>query len=113
MIKRETAVGFELENGIDIAVATNSFRSVRGRPILCAILDELAFWRDDTSANPDEETYKAIKPALASIPGSIIIGISSPYRKSGLLYKKFRDHYGRDGDVLVIKAPTRTLNPLN
>jgi hypothetical protein len=112
MVRRETAVGFELENGIDIAVATNSFRSVRGRPILCAILDELAFWRDDTSANPDEETYKAIKPALASIPGSIIIGISSPYRKSGLLYKKFRDHYGRDGDVLVIKAPTRTLNPL-
>jgi hypothetical protein len=111
MIQRETATGFELSNNVDVSITTNSFRSVRGRPILCAILDETAFWRDENSATPDEETYKAIKPALASIPGSIIIGISSPYRKSGLLYKKFREHYGKNGDVLVIKAPTRTLNP--
>jgi hypothetical protein len=111
MVERETATGFELSNKIDITIATNSFRSVRGRPILCAILDETAFWRDENSATPDEETYKAIKPALASIPSSIIIGISSPYRRSGLLYKKYRDHYGKNGDVLVIQAPTRTLNP--
>jgi hypothetical protein len=110
--KKPTATGFELTNSVDVVISTNSFRSVRGRPILCAILDETAFWRDETSATPDEETYKAIKPALASLPGSMIIGISSPYRKAGLLYKKFKEHYGRDGDVLVIKAPTRTLNPL-
>jgi hypothetical protein len=112
LAKKPTATGFELTNSVDVVISTNSFRSVRGRPILCAILDETAFWRDETSANPDEETYKALKPALASIPGSIIIGISSPYRKSGLLYRKFKDHYGRDGDILVIRAPTRTLNPL-
>jgi len=110
MIHRETATGFELTNGVDVAITTNSFRSVRGRPILCAILDETAFWRDESSATPDEETYQAIKPALASIPGSMIIGISSPYRRSGLLYKKFAAHYGKPGDVLVIRAPTRTLN---
>lgn len=112
MVQRETANGFELGNGVDIAVATSSFRSVRGRPVLCAIFDEIAFWRDENTANPDDEVYTALKPALASIPGSIIIGISSPYRKSGLLYKKFRDHYGKNGDVLVIKAPTRMLNPM-
>jgi hypothetical protein len=111
MVQRETAQGFELDNCVDVSVSTNSFRSVRGRPILCAILDETAFWRDETSATPDEETYKALKPALASIPGSMIIGISSPYRKSGLLYKKFREHYGKNSDVLVIKAPTLLLNP--
>lgn len=111
MVQRETANGFELTNLVDVAISTNSFRSVRGRPILCAVLDEISFWRDESSANPDEETYKAIKPALASIPGSMIIGISSPYRKSGLLYSKFKKHFGQDGDVLVIKAPTRALNP--
>jgi hypothetical protein len=111
MIQRETDTGFELTNSVDIAVSTNSYRSVRGRPILCAIFDEVSFWRDESSATPDDETYKAIKPALASLPGSIVIGISSPYRKSGLLYKKFKKHYGQDGDVLVIKAPTRLLNP--
>jgi hypothetical protein len=53
----------------------------------------------------------AIKPALASPPRSIVIGISTPYRKRGLLYKKFKQHFGKDGDILVIRAPTRALNP--
>jgi phage terminase large subunit-like protein len=95
MISKETQFGFELTNGIDISVATNSFRSVRGRPVLCAILDETAFWRDESSANPDQETFNAIKPGLASLPGLLVIGISSPYRKSGLLYQKFRDNTAR------------------
>jgi hypothetical protein len=111
MVRRETAIGFELNNNIDIAVATNSFRSVRGRPILCAILDETAFWLDENSANPDEEVLAAIKPALASLPGSMVIGISTPYRKRGLLYKKSKTNFGKDGDILVIRAPTRALNP--
>jgi hypothetical protein len=41
----------------------------------------------------------------------MIIGISSPYRKLGLLYKKFKKHFGKNDDVLVIQAPTRSLNP--
>jgi hypothetical protein len=111
MVQKETALGFELENGVDVAISTNNFRAVRGRPVLVAILDETAFWRDETSATPDEETYRALKPALATLPGSMIIGISSPYRKSGLLYRKFKECYGENGDVLVIRAPTRALNP--
>jgi len=112
MVSKETQFGFELTNNIDVSVATNSFRSVRGRPILCAILDEVAYWRDDNSANPDVEVYNALKPGLASLPGSVIILISSPYRKSGLLHTKYKDKFGKDDDkVLVIKAPTRVLNP--
>lgn len=112
MVTRQTATGFELSNGVDIAVSTNSFRQVRGRPILCAILDECAFFRDETSANPDRELYQAIKPGLATLPGSILIGISSPYRRAGLLYEKWRKHYGKDDDdVLVIRAPSILLNP--
>ena len=111
MIERETAQGFELSNRIDVFVSTNSFRAVRGRPILCAIFDEVAFWRDDASATPDIETYNAVKPGLATMPGSMIVGVSSPYRKSGLLHKKYKDNYGKVGDVLVIKAPTAILNP--
>jgi hypothetical protein len=108
-----TAEGFSLSNGIDVAVLANNFRSVRGRPILLAILDEVAFWRDENSAKPDEEFYRAIEPGLVTLAsaGARIIGISSPYRKSGLLYKNFKEHFGKDGDILVIQAPTRTLNP--
>ena len=42
----------------------------------------------------------------------MVIGITSPYRRGGLPYQKWRDHYGKpDDDVLVIVAPSRVLNP--
>jgi hypothetical protein len=39
------------------------------------------------------------------------VAISSPYRKIALLHTKHRDHYGEDGPVLVVQAPSITLNP--
>jgi hypothetical protein len=58
------------------------------------------------------ETYNAVKPGLATLPGALLVGISSPYRKSGLLFSKFKKHFGQDDDdVLVIKAPSLVLNP--
>lgn len=109
--KRETLTGLELTNGVEIVVATNSFRAVRGRAIVLAILDEAAYWRDDRYASPDKETYNAIKPGLATLPGSMIVVISSGYRKAGLLYDKFKSHFGKPGDVLVVCAASLTLNP--
>jgi hypothetical protein len=112
MITRETKHGFELSNKVEVAVATNSFRSIRGRSILACILDECAFWKDEKTSAPDTEVYNAVLPGLARVPGSMLIGISSPYRKAGILYRKFTEHYGRDGDdVLVIRAPSLTMNP--
>jgi hypothetical protein len=109
----DRAEDLALNNGVDIAILTNNFRAVRGRPILCAVFDEIAFWRDENSVSPDVETYNAIKPGLVTLaPDSLIVGISSPYRKGGLLYSKYKKHYGRNDDhTLVIKAPTRLLNP--
>jgi hypothetical protein len=112
MVTRSTANGFELDNGVDVAVGTNSFRAVRGRPLLCVVLDEVAFFRDENSASPDEEVYRAILPGMATLPDAIVIAISSPYRRSGLLYRKFKEHFGKDGDELVIRAPSLLLNPL-
>ncbi len=95
-----------------MTIATNSFRQVRGRTVLLAILDECAFWRDDTSVSPDVETYRALMPSLATLPGSMLIGISSPYKKAGLLYDKWKAPFGKDDDrVLVIQATSLQLNP--
>jgi hypothetical protein len=110
-VTRETANGFQLDNKVDVAISTNSFRAVRGRPILCAVFDEVAYWADADSASPDEEVLRAIAPGMATIAGSMLIGISSPYKRSGLLWRKFKDHYGRDGDILVVRAPSLVLNP--
>ena len=99
-----------LRNGVVIGVHTSSFRTIRGRTIIAAVFDECAFWRDETSAMPDVELYRAVLPSLAASRG-MLVAISSPYRKVGLLYTKHRDHYGQDGDVLVITAPSTELNP--
>jgi hypothetical protein len=79
--------------------------------LLACIFDEVAYWRDETSVQPDVETYTAVLPALATTNG-MLVGISSPYRKVGLLYQKHRDHFGIDGDVLVIQGASRMFNPL-
>jgi hypothetical protein len=64
-------------------------------------------WRDDTMAAPDTETCTAVLPSLATTNG-MLIGISSPYRKTGLLHQKHRSHFGVDGDdVLVVQGSSR------
>jgi hypothetical protein len=101
----------ELRNGIVIAVHSNSFRTVRGRTLVAAVFDEVAFWKDESSATPDVEVYRAVLPSLATTNG-MLVGISTPYRKLGLLHQKHRDHFGVDDDeVLVVRGGSKTFNP--
>lgn len=113
LVERETDDGLELNTGVEIVVATNSFRAVRGRTIVCAIFDETAYWRDESSATPDFETYNAVVPGLITMPGAMLVGISTPYRRSGLLFDRWRRSYGKpDAQVLVVKGPSTAFNPL-
>ena len=73
---------------------------------------EIAFWRSDDSASPDVEILNALRPAMASVEGSVLLALSSPYRRGGALWKQHTPHFGKDGDpVLCWQAPTRTMNP--
>lgn len=111
LVLRETEEGLELATGIDIEVHTSNFRAVRGRTIVAALLDEIAFWRDHESANPDTEVLTAIRPGMASVPDALLLAISSPYSQRGVLWEAYRDHHGQDGDeILVWQADTRTMN---
>lgn len=111
MVAKTTADGLELTNRLAIEITTNDRRRVRGRTVVAAVLDEVAFWKSDATVNPDDEVYTAIKPAMVTIPGAMLIGISSPYARRGLLWRKFKKHFGKSGNVLVVKAPTWTMNP--
>ncbi len=112
MVKRSTSSEIDLDNSITIEVHTSNFRSVRGYTILCVLADEVSFWRtDDGSASPDREIMGAVRPAMATIPGSLLVGLSTPYRRAGVLWESYRDHYGKDGPVLVVQADSRTMNP--
>jgi hypothetical protein len=111
-IQRETAEILDLRNGISIEVMTASYRTVRGRTIVAALIDELAFLRtDEDTANPDSEIIKALKPSLASVPGAVLLKASSPYAQRGVLWEDFRKHFGKDSATLVWQAATRRMNP--
>lgn len=113
LIVKETKSQIHLSNGISIEVYTASFRTIRGRTVVGAICDELAFWRNDDSANPDTEILNALRPAMATVPDALLIVISSPYARRGELWRTYRNHFGSTAsDVLVWKAPTWTMNPL-
>lgn len=101
----------QLKNGIAISVKTCDYRTLRGYTVVAAICDELSFYRSE-GANPAAEILTAIRPSLATVPGSLLLGISTPYAKTGPLYEAFRDKYGQDNaDTLIWKAGTRDMNP--
>jgi hypothetical protein len=111
LVEEVTADEIRLKGNIVLAVHTNNYRTVRGRTLLACIFDEVGFWRDETSTQPDVETYRAILPALATT-GGMLVAISSPYAQRGLLYTKHQQSFGRDdAEVLVIQAPTVVFNP--
>lgn len=111
LVEREVADGLDLSTGAELLILASNFRSVRGRSVACVILDEVAFWQNELTSNPDTEVYAALVPALATLPGAMLIGISTPYRRAGLLWQKHRDYYGvDDDDVLVVRGPSRSFN---
>src|SRR6266567_6067993 len=92
---------------------TASFRSSRGFTLIAALCDETAFWRsDETSANPDSEIINALRPAMATIPNSMLLAASSPYARKGELWNAYHRYHGRDdAPALVWHAPTKVMNP--
>jgi len=112
MIAATTKEAVELANGIAIEVHTASFRSTRGYTVVAAILDEIAYWPTDDAAEPDTEIVAALRPAMATVPGALLLAISSPYARRGELWNAYQRHFSKDGDaVLVWQADTRTMNP--
>ena len=110
MIDEEFKEEVSLKNKIVIDVKTASFRTVRGFTLIGATMEELAFWRTEDAAEPDFEIYRAIIPALATT-GGLLIGISTPYARRGLLWEKFSKHFGKPGETLIWKAETLVMNP--
>lgn len=95
-----------------LEVATASYRTVRGRTMAGAVIDESAFLRSEDSALPDIELARALRPALLTLKGLLLV-ISSPHRKVGLLHNAFRKYHGNDEATrgLYIQAESRELNP--
>ena len=106
MVIGRTVESISLSNGVTILVGTSDYRAVRGYTLVCCVCDEICFW-----PSGDVETLNAIRPALSTIPGSILLASSSPYAQTGLVWEVFREGYGKDDSpILVWRAKTRAMN---
>jgi hypothetical protein len=112
LVANRTSDVLELSNGISVEVRAASFRRLRGPTYVAVICDEAAFWHSDESANPDIEIVNAVRPGLATTTGPLIIA-SSPYARRGVLWQAHKQHYGADGDklILVAQGESRLFNP--
>jgi len=112
MVVRETTWGLELNNQAKIEIGTCNFRSIRGRSFACVALDEVGFWRNEMSQNPDLEVYTAVLPGLARVPGSLLIATSTPHSRAGLLWEMHQRYYGQESeDVIFVAGSTELFNP--
>lgn len=111
LVVGDNADSLTLSTRVRIEVRPANYRTVRGGTAVAIIADEVAFWRSDSSANPDSEIMDALKPALATTHGPLI-AISSPFVRRGELWNAFRDHWGPDGDprVIVARAASKRMN---
>ena len=90
----------------------SDFRTLRGPTYIAVVADEIAFWLNEGSSNPDDEILNAVRPGLATTGGLLFL-ISSPYARKGELWSLFQRHYGPQGDplVLIAQGSSRTFNP--
>lgn len=113
LVEGQTADTIDLKGAVTVEVVTRSYRTVRGRSVCVALLDELAFWRDESSANPDTEVLNAIRASMATFGSdAMVIAGSSPYSRHGALWDAFKRFHGKDDPHnLVWQAETRVMNP--
>ena len=114
LIEAERQEGIDLSNRLTIEVHSASFRTTRGYTIVAALLDELAFWRNDEgSSNPDHEIISSIRPSMATVPNAMLLCASSPYARRGALWEAYHRYFGQEGSLPILcwQADTRTMNP--
>jgi hypothetical protein len=112
MLSRELKESVEFTNRVVIEVHTASYRTIRGYSCAACINDEIAFWvGDEESAEPAGEIIAAERPALATLPGALLLSLSSPHARRGPLWESFKTYHGQDNaSVLFWKASSQAMN---
>jgi hypothetical protein len=100
-----------LSTGIVIETRGADYRRLRGMTAIAAVASEVAFFfTDQDHANADAELLNAVRPALSTTHGPLIL-ISSPHSQRGELFEMWRWYYGQDDPhVLVALGASRTFN---
>jgi hypothetical protein len=112
LVVSRTADTILLMNNVSVEVRASAHRRLRGPTCIAVLMDEAAFFfSDEFYQNTDAEVLNAVRPALATTNGPVIIA-SSPYARRGILWTTYKNHFGASGDprILVAQGPSRTFN---
>jgi len=103
----------ELTSGVLLESKAASLRTTRGFTSPAVIADELGFWQaSEESSEPDREVIAALAPGMTTVPDAVLLGLSTPYAKTGALFEAHARYYGDDAaDVLVWQAPSLEMHP--
>lgn len=100
-----------LRSGVTMAAYPCRPASVRGLRAKVAVVDELAFFTATDGRLQDVEMLRALRPALATTGGKLVI-LSSPYAQAGALWELAKRNLGQDiSPVLVWQASAPDMNP--
>lgn len=89
---------------IEALPATRGGSALRGRSLVSAVLDECAFFRDESAVVNDVDLFRAVAPRV--LPGGLVVIASTPWTEAGLLYDEFTKNWGSPRTALAAHAPT-------
>jgi hypothetical protein len=92
---------------IEALPATRGGSAVRGRSYVSAVLDECAYFRDESFAVSDVDIFDAAAPRV--LEGGMVVLCSTPYVEQGLLYSEFLANFAEPRTALAALAPTLLL----
>lgn len=100
-----------LKNRVTIFCFPCVQKSLRGWSCPVGVLDELAFFRLEGSADSDAEIQASLRRGMLGFPSPRLVKISTPYMKTGVLFEDFKRYFAQDSpDVLVWRAPSMLMN---
>jgi hypothetical protein len=111
LVTNRTAETIELSSGCGIATWPTRPAAARGIAARVAIIDEADFTSEAGGEDKTRAMVAALRPALAGVPNSRLILISSPGRVGSFFHRLIADFWGRpDPHTLVLKLDT-SANP--
>lgn len=101
-----------LTNGVRIQTFPSTARAARGASIFAGIMDEVAWYRLEGSADSDAEVQNSIRRGTLGFPNPLVLKASTPFAKAGLLWQDFRDLFGQPHpDAICFHGATTLFNP--
>jgi hypothetical protein len=106
--RTEDAIAIQREDGQLVAIeclpATRGGSALRGRTLVGVLLDEAAYFRDESAAVNDADIYRAVAPRV--VPGGQLLISSTPWAEMGLLFDLFQANHGAPKTCVAARAPT-------